>query len=143
MTDFIKEKEIELDGKRFILSRFPATEGKRIIAGYTTSMIPKLSDWESHQKISYENLSYVQFVTASGQKVQLLTKEIINNHIDSWETLVLLEWKMIEYNSSFLQDGQVSKYLVDLARSIKHLNFKTLMGLLAQLSQAEKPPLAS
>ena len=37
MSEFLEPKQVEIDGCSFILSKFPAVEGREIYAKYTSS----------------------------------------------------------------------------------------------------------
>jgi hypothetical protein len=87
-------------------------------------------------------LQLMSFVSISigGKSVQLTTRGLIDNHVASWETLAKIEWAMLEYNCSFLQNGAISRFFDSIAQKLPQLIFKTLKDYLGPSSQAEKPP---
>jgi hypothetical protein len=115
MADLIKPKEINLvdeDGieKTFILSKFPAVEGREIVAGYTFSSIPKVGCYAENEAIMFKNLSYAS-VKSNDVIVRLNGKTLVNNHLADFEMLTKLEWHMMEYNCSFLRGETISNFL--------------------------------
>ena len=47
-------------------------------------------------------LSYVDAVKPDGDKINLGTSDLIENHIEDTDELVWLEWEMVKYNFGFL-----------------------------------------
>jgi hypothetical protein len=136
----IEPKEIEIDGKTFIISKFPAIAGREIITQYLPSAAPKIGDYKNNEALMLKLMSYVGVTIASGNIVQLSTQALVNNHVGSWETLMKLEAAMLEYNCSFFQNGLISGFFGDIAQKLPQWISKILTDSLAQLSQKEKQP---
>ncbi len=134
----LEPKEIEIDGKVFIISKFPAIAGREIITQYPISGLPKIGEYKVNEQIMLKLMSYVA-VSINSQPLQLTTQVLIDNHVGSWETLAKLEIAMIEYNVSFLENGRASTFLNDIAQNIAPWITKILTPLTEQLSAAEKP----
>ena len=96
-------KEIEIDGKTFVISKFPAVAGREIVANYSLSALPKVGDYEVNAQMMHKLMSYVGVPNASEQPLQLCTTALIDNHVGGWETLAKVEMAMMEYNCSFFQ----------------------------------------
>lgn len=135
----IEPKEIEVHGKTFIISKFPAIEGREIIAVYLSSSIPKYGNYKVNEETMLKLMSYVSVPMTNIPPLPLTTRALVNNHAGNWETLGKIEVAMMEYNCSFLQNGRVSTFLNDTAQKLPMWISKTLTLLLAQLSQTEKP----
>jgi hypothetical protein len=136
MLGLLEPKEIDIDGKLFTISKFPAVAGREIIAKYPLSGLPKIGEYKLNEETMFKLMSYV--ATASG--LRLTTPELINNHAGDWETLARIELAMMEYNCSFFRDGRISTFLNDIAQKIPQLIFKMLTDLSARSSQTEKQP---
>lgn len=137
----LESKQIEIDGKQFIISKFPAVAGREIITQYPLSGLPKIGEYKVNEAIMLKLMTYVGVPIASQQMpLQLTTQALIDNHVGSWETLAKLEMAMLEYNCSFFTDGRVSTFLTDIALNIPAWITKILTPLLEQSSQAEKRP---
>lgn len=135
----IEPKDIEIDGKVYIISKFPATVGREIITKYISSSIPKIGDYKVNEEMMYKALNYVAIYHQGTQKpMQLSTPELINNHVKNWEILIKLEKEIIEYNCSFFLIGRISDLLKDCAQKAPVLISKMLTDLLVRLSQADK-----
>jgi hypothetical protein len=83
-------------------------------------------------------MSFVEVKTAANVGIRLTTKELINNHCGGWETLVKLEWAVMEYNCSFFQNGKSLDFFQKLTSLAAQKIIETLTGLSDKLSQAEK-----
>ena len=136
----IEPKVEVIDGKEFILSKFPAVAGREIIAKYPMSAIPILGDYEVNQETMLKLMGFVA-VRINDQELRLSTQSLVDNHVPSWETLAKIEMAMMEYNCSFFQSGRISTFLTDLEQMLPVWVSKMLTALSQQLSQMEKPPL--
>lgn len=139
----IQPKEIAIktqDGteKTFILSKFPATVGREIFCKYPLSGLPKIGEYSVNEETMVKCLSYAQAITPGGVPLALSTKALIDNHVPDWETLVKLEYAMLEYNGSFFVNGKAFGFLDTLAKSLNELITKTLTISSAKSSAAEK-----
>lgn len=140
MSEFLEPKEIEIDGYTFIISKFPAVEGREIFAKYTSSNMPKVGQYEASEAIMLKMMTYVQRVPADGSDpVRLQTKTLVNNHVPNWEILAKLEWQMLKYNFSFFQNGKASDFLKNVGALARSEASKMLTDLLGKSLQAAKP----
>ena len=139
MADLLEPKEVEIDlpdgtKKTYILSKFPAIQGREIVCKYPLSGMPKLGDYQVNEETMLKLMGFVAVPHGDGV-LRLSTKELVNNHVKSWETLAKLEIGMMEYNCSFFGNGRGSNFLSGLAQKAQALIIKTLMDLSAQSSQ--------
>lgn len=143
MRDLIKELEVVIETesgpKTYIISRFPAVKGREILAKYPLSSLPKLGDYKTNEETMFEAMKYVAVKQPNGSLQRLLTADVIDNHCDSWETLVKLEKELITYNCSFFRDGRAWNFLDGLTQNLPQLVIKILTGLSGQSSPADKP----
>lgn len=138
MIDLIKPKEFVINEKTYILSRFPAVEGREIACKYPTSAIPKLGDYETNEQTMFKLMSYVCAVI-NGEKVRLDNRALINNHVEDWETLMKIEAAMIEYNASFFQNGRISSFFEDFAQNVQVWISSTMTNSLHSLFKNDTP----
>lgn len=137
--NLLEPKDVTIDGKHFVLSKFPAVSGREIIAKYPLTGLPKIGDYKLNEETMFKLMAFVA-VKINDVRIPLNTPELINNHTGNWETLAKIEVAMMEYNCSFFQNGRVSTFLNDTAQNIPRWIIKTLTSLSQQLSQTEKPP---
>lgn len=133
----IEPKEVEVDGKTFHISKVPAMAGREIFTQYITTGAPKIGDYDKNQALMLKMMSFVSVETEGGM-LSLSTKELINNHVPSWENLMLLEKHMIEYNCSFFANGKLSSFLEKSGETALDKITSMLTGLLQQSLQADK-----
>lgn len=140
--DLIKPKEFSVtdsDGKEwnFILSKFPAIQGREIIAKYPTTALPKIGDYAVNEETMIKLMTFVG-VTIGDKVVPLSNRALINNHTGDWETLAKVEMAMMEYNCSFFQNGRISDFLAGFVQMAMVKISEMLMASSVQSSQAEK-----
>ena len=144
----IDPKDIEIpapDGTvcKYVLSKFPAIAGREIIAGYPLTAIPKVGEYKANEEIMLKLMCYVGvYVGDRAEPLPLSTRALVDNHVKSWETLMKLEWEMINYNCSFFGNGQTSSFFAFLGQKALSWITKTLIPslepLLAKSSQRSK-----
>lgn len=135
----IEPKEIDIDGKKFIISKFPAMAGREIIAKYIPSIMPKVGDYKVNEETLLKMMKYVG-VVIEGQKNPLVlsTQALIDNHVKDWEVLAKLEIATMEYNCSFFLNGRISTFLEDIAQKLPEWIIKMLTHLSQLSSKVEK-----
>lgn len=136
----IDPKEIIIDDKAFILSKFPAVAGREIIAKYPISGMPKLGDYKVNEETMLKLMSFVAVPIDPARPLRLTSQALIDNHVGNWETLAKIEIAMMEYNCSFFQNGRVSTFLNDIAQKLPSWITKTLTVLSERSSPTEKQP---
>lgn len=134
----IEPKEVTIETqsgskKTYILSKFPAIQGREIISQYPVSAIPKIGDYATNQAVMLKLMCFVA-VNIDGTELKLFTKELVDNHVPDWETLVKIEKGMMEYNCSFFGEGRNSNFSAVIAQKARPLITKILTDLLEQSS---------
>src|SRR4051812_21747791 len=102
MTDLLDPSELILEddqGKphKYVLSKFPAVQGREIIAKYPTSALPKIGDYAVSEEVMLKLMSFVA-AESNGTQVRLATRALVDNHVPSWEMLARIEMAMMEKN---------------------------------------------
>lgn len=137
MIGLLQPKQVTISNKEFILSKFPAVEGREIVAKYPLSGIPKIGDYSLNEETMFKLMNFVA-IKSGDSVIRLSTKELVNNHAGDWETLGLIEIAMMEYNCSFFQNGRVSTFLKDSAQKAPQWISKILMALSERSSVTER-----
>jgi hypothetical protein len=134
----VMDAQGEIRDKVFILSKFPAIQGREIIAKYPVSNMPKVGEYAVSEEVMLKLMSFVAVDTGGVEPLRLNTQALVNNHASDWETLAKIEWAMIEYNCSFFQNGRLSNFLRGFALTSLPKVLEMLTTLSAQSSQADK-----
>jgi hypothetical protein len=135
----IQPKEIEVNGKKFVISKFPAVAGREIVAKYIPSIMPKVGDYKVNEETMFKMMKFVGVIIDNHKEpLVLVTQSLIDNHVTDWEMLCKLEVALMEYNCSFFQNGRISTFLEGIAQKVPEWILKMLMGLSDVLSKAEK-----
>ena len=124
--------------KTFILSKFPAIDGREIVAKYPVSNMPKIGDYEVSEQVMLKVTAFVAVEVDGGNTIPLSTKALVNNHVGDWETLAKLEWAMLEYNCSFFGNGRTLDFSAIILQKVQPLISQILTALSAQSSGAGK-----
>lgn len=135
----IEPKTINVDGREYIISKFPAVAGRRIVTQYGVSMIPKIGEYDTNEAMMLMMLSYVS-VQINDVQIRLNNQVLIDNHIKSFASLMKIEAAMMEYNCDFFQGGRILNFFEGLEQMLPRWTAKMLTALSQQLSQMEKPP---
>ena len=109
---FIEPKEIEIDGKKFIISKIPAIQAQQV---YRNIMHEAKDDGDIAmtyltEPTATELLSY-SAVSDGEEWTALDSVQQINFSTQTIDILIKLEAAMIRYNFSFLFDGTLQSVL--------------------------------
>lgn len=137
--ELLQPKEIEINGKTYRISKFPATVGREIVAKYPVSNMPKLGDYKVSEEVMLKLMSYVEVVLPE-RSIRLSTQDLVNNHVPDWEALAQLEWEMLSYNCSFLTNGKSLSFFEKLARLAEQKISEILTASLGKSSVRAKQP---
>jgi hypothetical protein len=141
----IEPKEVSIalqDGseRTYIISKFPAIQGREIVAKYPLSAIPKLGDYAVNEEVMLKLMSFVAVPRESGVPLALSTRALVDNHVPDWEALARIEMAMMEYNVSFFGNGKGSSFLEAITAKAQAFLSRTLTDLSGQLSPKAKRP---
>jgi hypothetical protein len=137
----LQPKDIEINGKTYILTKFPAVAGREIITQYVASGIPKIGDYKVNEEMMLKLMCYVFVPMPNGNPLALSNRMLIDNHVvgdDAWETLGKIEIAMMEYNCSFFRNGRISSFFDDFAQKLPQWIIKISTALSDRSSQTTK-----
>lgn len=115
--DLLEPKTVTINNKNFILSKFPAIQGRKIISNYPLTSLPKVSEYKQNEEIMLELMKFVA-VDSGGNITRLTSPDVVNSQAGDWETLVKIELAMIEYNCSFFREGLVLSFWSGLVQKL-------------------------
>ena len=115
----IDKKDIEIEGRKYFISKIPAVQAQRMfLAGFGSlnnktmgGLPPALMD---------ELLSYCGAYNGNGAEVQFLNDGVINMSVTDVFDLIQLEHEMVRYNFSFLFDGRGEELAERLASTLQN-----------------------
>lgn len=141
----LEPKEITVETQKgdkrvYILSKFPAVQGREIIAKYPLSAVPKLGDYGVNEETMLKLMAFVAVPRDEGGPLTLTTRGLVDNHVPDWETLARIEVAMLEYNVSFFGNGKGSTFLEAITKKAQAFLSQTLMDLSGQSSRKGKQP---
>ena len=131
-------KEVTINGCRFLISRMPCMTAQEVIVRIPAGILPLINQYTISEEMVVKMLSCCQRMYDDKPNVPLISKEIINNHVPDFDTLLQLENECLKYNYDFFNQGKV---LTFLAKALSHAESRLsgiLTDLLDRLLQAEK-----
>ena len=138
----IEPKEITIETQRgesrvYVLSKFPAIQGREIIAKYPLSAVPKLGDYQVNEETMLKLMSFVAVPRDNGEPLRLTTRALVDNHVPDSVFGLRVEWAMVAYNFDFFGKGGFSGFLLDWLKEHLPLITRTLTQLLPASLQQE------
>lgn len=139
----LEPKELQLTDasgtvRTFIISKFPATAGRRIVTKYPVSNIPKVGEYQQSEEVMLDLMSFVGVPREGAEPLMLSSRALVDNHVGDWETLAKVEWAMLEYNCSFFKKGLSSAFSESISQKAVTWISQTLIPLLVQSLEAGK-----
>lgn len=104
----IKPKEIKVNNKKYIISKFNAFGGREILRKYSVNK-------EADKTLLYELMKFVAVKLDNGVEIVLENEDLANNHVENWVTLTILEKELMDYNQDPLDEGRLLASLRDSA----------------------------
>lgn len=139
-SNLLEPKRIEVNGCVFIISKMPCTVAQEVICKLPAGFIPMLGNFSQSEEMAFKMLSYCERVYTDGRlSVRLMTKELIDNHVPDFDTLIKLERECFELNYDFFAQGKLLDFL---NKGLCHVESKLsgiLTDLLDKLLQAGVP----
>lgn len=136
----LEPKTVEINGCKFIISKMPCTVAQEVIFKLPTGLIPLLSNFTQTEEVAFKMLSYCERVYGDDRpNVKLISKEIIDNNVPDFDTLIKLEQECLQYNYDFFNDGRVLDFLNKGLSLAESKASGMLTDLLDKLLQAGGP----
>jgi hypothetical protein len=136
----IEPKPVEIvtmagETRTYILSKFPAIQGREIVANYPLTALPKVGDYPANEAIMLKLMAHVAVPRDGGEPIALTTRDLVNNHVPDWETLAKIEVEMLGYNTSFFTNGKTSTFFAGIEAKAR----QWIIGMLTDLSAQSSP----
>ena len=111
--------------KEYTIHKFSPIDGRGIVFGYPLSILSKEYSYAKNEEAMRKLFGYVS-VTVDDVEVRLLTDSLIEQHIPDWWSLVQLEYQVLKYNCSFLENmdikevvsGTVKEYMMSMIKEL-------------------------
>ena len=132
-------QELELNGRTYLIGKWPAVAGREIIAGYPLTALPKIGEYKANEEIMLKLMAHVAVMQPNGEPLTLGSRALVDNHVPDWETLAKIEFAALERNCSFFRDGRLSGFLANAGRMARSWITQTLTASLAPLSRPASP----
>lgn len=114
----IEPKEIEIRGKKFILSKIPAVPSRILLPRYQKIISGHGDGATGDAEILLKLMSYV-FVLAGENWIRLSTEALVNSHVSDVGTLSMLELEQVNHNFFSSLPETISASLEELRATYK------------------------
>lgn len=103
--NLIDKKDVEVEGRKFFISRIPAVQAQKIFLAAFGALSNKAMS-SLPPAMMEELLTYCGTYNKEGAEVQFVNPEVTNMFVTDVFQLLLLEHEMVRYNFGFLFDGR-------------------------------------
>ena len=107
----LEPKEIQVDGKTFIISKLPATVAVEVMMRSAGNAIPKAGEFAVIESMMLKTMSYVAIKRPNIPDLMLNSRELIDNHCPEWTTYMKVLEEMRGYNNLFLVSENLLTFL--------------------------------
>ena len=108
----LQPKTVEINGYKFVISKMPCTVAQEVLCQLPAGFLPVISEFTKSEEQLFRMLSYCERVYTDGRaNVPLISKTIIDNHVPDFNTLIKLEWEVLQYNFDFFAQGRLLNFL--------------------------------
>lgn len=129
--EVVIEDKVKNEKKTFVISKIPAFQARTIMLQYVPTQLLNFNKDEAKvEEMILKLMSYVGVKLADGRVLRLETRDLVNNHCPSFETIMQLEAQMIDYNTSFFHDGKGLTFF----QRLEALATEKITGILTVLS---------
>lgn len=135
----LSPKEVTINNCKFLISRMPCMTAQEVIVRIPAGILPLINQYMISEEMVVKMLSCCQRVYDDKPNVPLISKEIINNHVPDFDTLLQLETECLRYNYDFFNQGKALTFLEKGLSLAESRLSGILTDLLDKLLQAEKP----
>jgi len=140
--DLLEPKEFTVGNSKYLLHKFPAVQGREIVAKYPIAALPKLGDYGVSEETMLKLMNFV-CAEKNGKTIRLENRTLVDNHVASWEVLAKIEVAMMEYNCSFFTNGKASDFLEGVAQKFLSKISEMLINSSVPSLQQEKQPITN
>lgn len=138
----IEPKEIQVDGKTYIISKLPSTVAIEVMMRGVGNAIPKAGDFATIEAMMLKTMSYVA-IKLPNMELPLNSRELIDNHCPSWTTYMKVLEEMRGYNNLFLVSENLLTFLERVMAMLPARIRAILTPDLQPLSTQNSPPSTS
>jgi hypothetical protein len=104
----LEPKEIDVDGKKYLIHKFPAWEGILLVGRIPQAMAFTQENLQASGEVWAEVFSYIAVPMPKGGSPLFLTnQDLVNNHVKGWKQMLALFRAIMEYNDGFLENGKL------------------------------------
>jgi len=148
-STFLSPKEIEIkytlpeggeSSKKFVISMFPALDGREILTKYPQGLLMSAKNYEVSREMLLKVMTYCAAVLPDGAKLVLESSALIENHCPTTEVLIKLEKEVILYNTAFFFNARTSNFLKGFLRQLEDGAVSALTRFAQSLSQQTSQP---
>ena len=132
----ISPKEIQVDGKTFVIHKLPATVAVEVMMRSAGNAIPKAGDFAVVEEMMLKTMGYASIRRKDLPDLQLNSRELIDNHCVDYKTYL----KVLEEVRSYSQLFGVAGNLLDFFERVIQMLPAKIRSMLTQESPVSSTP---
>ena len=103
----IEPKEIQVNGKTFVIHKLPATVAVEVMARSIGNMVPKAGEFEIVEAMMIKTMSYASVRRPGLDDLPLNSREMIDNHCVDHKTYLAVLEEVRQYSCLFGVAGSI------------------------------------
>lgn len=107
---YLQPKEIQVNGKTFVIHKLPATVAIEVMARGVAGAIPKTGDFAVVEEMMIKTMGYVAIRKPGVPDLFITSKELIDNQCVDYKTYLSVLEAIREYNDLFFIAGSLSNF---------------------------------
>lgn len=135
----IEPKEINIDGKTFIIHKLPATVAIEIMFKFGNGVLPKIGNFALAEEMMVKMMSYASLKRPNLPDLPLSTRELIDNHCVDYKTYLKVLEEVRRYSELFLISGNSLDFLKSLIAMLP-AKLASISSQLSPVSSTESSP---
>ena len=132
----IEPKEVGINGKRFIISKIPATHAVEIMAKGGIALTLQRGDYSLIEAMMLKAMNYVAIRREGQNDLILSSRELVDNHCVNYKTYLTVLEAVREYNEGFFVTGSLSDFSKNLIQTLP----MKIIGMFKQSSPPSSMP---
>ena len=106
----IAPKEIQVDGKTFVIHKLPATVAVEVMMRSAGNAIPKAGDFSIVEEMMLKTMSYASIRRKDLPDLRLSSRELIDNHCVDYKTYLQVLEEVRQYSCLFGVAGNLLSF---------------------------------
>jgi hypothetical protein len=136
----IAPKEIQIDGKTFVIHKLPATVAVEVMMRSAGNAIPKAGDFAVVEEMMLKTMAYASIRRKDLPDLQLNSRELIDNHCVDYKTYLKVLEEVRQHSQLFGIAGNLLTFFESVIQMLPAKIAKMLTDVSLASSTRSSPP---